>query len=62
MLSLYFRLIGARIRAQMQYTLRPPGPAYYAVLLAGLAACLGIVAGTLPLLRRITGPETARNE
>jgi FtsX-like permease family len=50
------------LTAQMGYTLRPPGIAYYTVLLAGLAACLGIVAGTLPLLRRITGPETARNE
>ena len=50
------------LSAQMGYTLRPPGLAYYGVLLAGLAACLGIVASTLPLLRRITGPETARNE
>ena len=30
--------------------------------LAGLAASLGIIASTLPLLRRITGPETVRNE
>ncbi len=27
-----------------------------------LTLSLGIIAGTLPLLRRITGPETARNE
>ena len=29
---------------------------------AGVAFALGIIAATLPLLRRITGPETARNE
>ncbi|MEN3305557.1 MAG: hypothetical protein V7603_1759 [Micromonosporaceae bacterium] len=50
------------LRAQMDYTLRPPGPAYYLIVLAGIAASLGIIAGTLPLLERITGPETARNE
>jgi hypothetical protein len=32
------------------------------VVLAGLAASLGIIASTFPLLTRITGPETARNE
>jgi hypothetical protein len=31
-------------------------------VLAGLAASLGIIASTLPVLDRITGPETARNE
>jgi hypothetical protein len=50
------------LTAQMQYSLHSPGVAYYAIVLAGLAASLGIVASTLPLLRRITGPETARNE
>jgi FtsX-like permease family len=50
------------LRAQMQYSLRPPGPAYYAIVAAGLLLSLGIIAGTLPLLERITGPETARNE
>jgi len=50
------------LRAQMGYTLRPPGVPYYVTVLAGLAGSLGIIAGTLPLLKRITGPETARNE
>jgi hypothetical protein len=50
------------LRAQMNYTLRPPGVAYYIIVLAGVAVSLGIIASTLPLLERITGPETARNE
>lgn len=50
------------LRAQMHYTLRPPGAAYYVIVLAGILASLGIIASTLPLLERITGPETARNE
>jgi hypothetical protein len=29
---------------------------------AGLLAALAIIASTLPVLRRVTGPETARNE
>jgi hypothetical protein len=48
--------------AQMQYNLRPPGLGYYAIVLVGLAVSLGIIGSTLPLLERITGPETARNE
>jgi hypothetical protein len=28
----------------------------------GLVAFLGVIASMLPLLERITGPETARNE
>lgn len=50
------------LRAQLHYSLRPPGIAYYGIVLAGLAASVAIIAATLPLLRRITGPETARNE
>jgi hypothetical protein len=50
------------LRSQMQYTLRAPGPGYWVAVVAGLVASLGIIASTLPLLRRITGPETARNE
>jgi len=50
------------LTAQMDYALRPPGAEYYVLVLAGLAASLGIIASTLPLLERITGPETARNE
>jgi hypothetical protein len=50
------------LTAQMNYALRPPGVAYYVIVTAGVAASLGTIASTLPLLRRITGPETARNE
>jgi hypothetical protein len=50
------------LRAQMGYTVQPPGVEYVVIVLVGLAASIGIVASTLPLLRRITGPETARNE
>jgi hypothetical protein len=50
------------LRAQLNYTLRPPGVSYYGIVLAGLAAALGIIAATLPLLKRITGPEVARND
>ncbi|GIF22882.1 hypothetical protein BJ973_000761 [Actinoplanes tereljensis] len=50
------------LRAQLDYSLHSPGPTYYLLVIGGLAASLGIIASTLPLLRRITGPETARNE
>jgi hypothetical protein len=50
------------LRAQLGYTLRPPGVSYYGIVLAGLAAALAIIAATLPLLKRITGPEVARND
>ncbi|MFE0529122.1 FtsX-like permease family protein [Micromonospora parva] len=50
------------LRAQMDYTLVAPQPGYYVIVVVGLAACLGVIASTLPLLERITGPETARSE
>jgi hypothetical protein len=50
------------LTSQMDYSLQPPGLAYYLIVIAGLAASLGIIATTFPLLNRITGPETARNE
>jgi hypothetical protein len=50
------------LKSQMDYSLRPPGAGYYVTVVAGLTASLGVIAATLPLLRRITGPETARNE
>jgi hypothetical protein len=46
----------------MHYTLKSLGIEYYAIVAGGLLASLGIIASTLPLLERITGPETARNE
>jgi predicted lysophospholipase L1 biosynthesis ABC-type transport system permease subunit len=47
---------------QLQHPLVAPGAAYYLIVAAGIAASLGIIAATFPLLRRITGPEAARNE
>ncbi|MEV4499704.1 FtsX-like permease family protein [Micromonospora arborensis] len=50
------------LRAQMHYTLVAPEPRFYVIVVVGLAACLAVIASTLPLLERITGPETARSE
>jgi FtsX-like permease family protein len=50
------------LRSQLSESLKPPGAGYYVAVSAGLVFSLGIIAATLPLLRRITGPETARNE
>jgi hypothetical protein len=47
---------------QLQHPLVAPGAAYYLLVAAGIAASLAIIAATFPLLRRITGPEVARNE
>jgi hypothetical protein len=57
-----FLAAGLFLRAQLDETLQPPGTGYFLVVAAGLVASLGIVALTLPLLDRITGPDTARNE
>jgi hypothetical protein len=50
------------LRSQLHDTLLPPSAEYYVTVAAGLVASLGIMAATFPLLNRITGPETARNE
>ena len=50
------------LKAQMELSLRSPGAAYYLIVVAGLLASLGVIASTMPLLRRVTGPEVARNE
>ncbi|WFE53964.1 FtsX-like permease family protein [Micromonospora sp. WMMD1155] len=50
------------LRAQMGYPLVAPEPRFYVIVVVGLAACLGVIASTLPLLERVTGPETARSE
>ncbi|GAA2624309.1 FtsX-like permease family protein [Dactylosporangium fulvum] len=50
------------LRAQLDYTLLPPSASFYLLVVGGIAVSLAIIASTLPLLRRITGPETARNE
>ena len=50
------------LRSQLSESLQPPGLDYYVIVGVGLVACLGIIAATLPLIERITGPEIARNE
>ena len=47
---------------QLQHPLVAPDPAYYLLTAAGIVASLGVIAATFPLLRRITGPEVARND
>jgi hypothetical protein len=50
------------LTAQMDYSLEPPGPSFYLIVAAGLAVSLGIIAATMPLLRRMTGPAAARSD
>jgi hypothetical protein len=50
------------LRSELGESLRPPGDGYYLIVGAGLLASLAVIASTFPLLERITGPETARNE
>jgi hypothetical protein len=50
------------LRAQMDASLTPPPAGYYAIVAAGLLASLAVIASTMPLLRRITGPEAARGD
>jgi len=47
---------------QLQHPMVAPGATYYLLTAAGILTSLGIIAATFPLLRRITGPEVARNE
>jgi hypothetical protein len=49
-------------RSQLSYALVPPHATYYLLTGAAIAAALGIIAATFPVLARITGPEVARNE
>jgi predicted aconitase with swiveling domain len=37
-------------------------PAYYVITAAGIVLALGVIVAMFPLLRRVTGPEAARNE
>jgi hypothetical protein len=57
-----FLAAGLFVRSQLGESLHAPGVAYYLIVLGGLITSLAIIASTLPLLKRITGPETARNE
>ena len=57
-----FVAAGLFLNSQLHETLQPPGLGYYVLVGTGLAASLGVIASTFPLIERITGPETARNE
>jgi hypothetical protein len=50
------------LKSQLGYVLHPPGVGYYVITVAGLVVSLVLIASTMPLLRRLTGPETARND
>jgi nucleoside diphosphate kinase len=50
------------LKAQLEYSLHAPGTAYYAMVGGGIVLALAIIMSTLPLLRRISGPEVARND
>ncbi len=47
---------------EMHLSLVAPGAAYFVLASAGIVLALGLILATFPLLRRITGPETARTE
>lgn len=57
-----FLAAGLFLRSQLRETVQPPGAHYYVLVLGGLVTAVAVVASTLPLLRRMTGPEIARNE
>jgi len=57
-----FLASGLFLRSQLGEKLQAPTLSYYALVLAGLVASLAIIASTLPMLSRATGPEVARNE
>jgi hypothetical protein len=50
------------LRSQLDERLVAPSLEYYGVVAVGLVAALAVIASTLPLLQRITGPAAARNE
>jgi hypothetical protein len=49
------------LEAQMHYRLILPGAGFWLLIGGSLVAALAVIASTLPLLERITGPEAARN-
>ncbi len=57
-----FLAAGLFLKSQLHYTLRPPGAGYYLTVAVGLIASLAVIASTLPVLNRLTGPATVRNE
>jgi len=57
-----FLTAGLFLRSQLGETVRAPAASYYALVGAGLVASLLVIASTLPLLERATGPAIARND
>jgi len=47
---------------QLERPMVAPDVVYYLITAGGILISLGIIAATMPLLNRITGPEVARNE
>jgi hypothetical protein len=47
---------------EMRLSLVSPSAAYYILTCVGIMLALGVILATFPVLRRITGPETARSE
>jgi hypothetical protein len=47
---------------EIKLSLVSPDAAYYVMTSAGIVLALGVILATFPVLRRITGPETARSE
>jgi hypothetical protein len=50
------------LHSQVGIAFSIPGITFWATVVGGLAVSLAIIASTFPLLKRITGPEVARNE
>ena len=57
-----FLAAGLFLTSQLNEALRPPSAQFYGLVIAGLAASFAVIGSTLPIVDRITGPETARNE
>jgi len=50
------------LRALRGATLRLPSTSYYLTVATGTVVALGLVGATMPLLKRISAPENARND
>jgi FtsX-like permease family protein len=57
-----FLTAGLFLEAQLDETLQAPGLGYYLIVATGIGVSLAIIASTMPLLERITGPQNARND
>jgi len=50
------------ISSEVGIAFEVPGAVFWVTVVGGIAASLAIIASTFPILKRITGPEVARNE